>query len=134
MKKPTDIQIVKFNGSKGICKHCKTVITDVNNMTYLKIRWGEPKHWDELSKCDKCGHQFLLRHDIFDKKGHILPFVFTGDINNPKYNWTDNLNEKQKLTIAKHIEKCSTCQKLSSEQILSDARLKEFFMNLRKKG
>lgn len=133
MKKPSSLQIVQFNKTGEICQHCKKSLTNIKNMTYLKKRWGYSKHWDELHKCDNCTQTFLLRHNIFDGKGHIHSFVFTEDINNTNYNWMDNLNEVQKLSIAKHIKKCSLCQKNLSNQLLMDAHLKELFQNLKRK-
>ncbi len=133
MKKPTGIQIIKLDDKKTNCKKCGTNLTDVNNITYLEKRWSEPKHWDELSKCDKCGNEFLLRHEIFDPKGHINAYVFTEDINDSNYNWIDNLNNIQKEIIAGHIEKCTACQKRLQEELLSDARLKSIFSSLRKR-
>lgn len=131
--KPVDFQIVKYNDLKATCNKCENDLTDVNNMTYLKKRWGEPKHWDELCECDNCKQKFFLRHEIFDKKGHIHSYIFTEDINNASYNWMNNLNDVQKLTIAKHFKRCEKCKKNLSEQICLNIELKVYFQNLRKR-
>lgn len=131
--KPIDLQTVKYGTLKAICNHCKNDLTDVNNMTYLKKRWGGAKYWDELCKCGNCQKKFFLRHEIFDAKGHIYSYVFTEDINDIKYNWMDNLNKPQRISVAKHLDKCKECQERRFKQTSTDIQLKGFFRDLRKK-
>ena len=133
MKKPTGLQTVIYNGTKKYCKHCNTDLTDINNSTYLKERWGSPKFWDELCKCDNCQNKYLLRHELFDTKGHVHLFVFTEDINNPEYSWIDNLNNKQKIAVGNHINQCDECQAKITRQLCSDAELKNTFKKIRGK-
>lgn len=133
MKKPTGLQTVKYNGTKKRCKHCNTDLTDINNSTYLKKRWGNSKYWDELCQCDNCESKFILRHELFDENGHVHLFVFAEDINNSAYNWTDNLNNKQKISVAKHVEQCSICKKKIENQLCMDAELKAIFRKQKRK-
>jgi hypothetical protein len=134
MKKPTELQIVRYNGSKIKCRNCDQNLTDINNTTYLKQRWGSPKYWDELCQCDDCGNKFILRYELFDKEGHVYLFVFTEDINNPNYNWIDNLNNKQRIAVTRHVEQCSICQKKIEDQLCMDAILKTKFKEQKEKN
>ena len=134
MIKPTELQIILYSDKKKYCKHCNNDLTNINNSTYLKKRWGSSKFWDELCECDNCQNTFLLRHELFDNKGHIYLFVFSNDINNPEYHWTDNLNGKQKIAIEKHLEQCSICRKKIDDIVCADAELKNLFNRIKKRG
>jgi len=132
MEKPIDIQTIKFNESTKICSRCHSDLS-LDNIIYLGQKWSEPTYWDELHKCSECEQLFFLRHGIFDRKGHIQRYVFSEDINDPDYNWTDNLSASQKLTIAKHLDTCSICKEHHFAEFLSDIKLKRFFQKERKK-
>ena len=75
-----------------------------------------------------------MRYDLFDGDGHIYPVVFTGDINNPSYNWQDLLTAEQKDEIRRHMEGCRECTDRLSEEMLNDAWFASFMDELRERA
>ena len=120
---PKDLQMVNVIKNKERCKRCGTNILDIANFKYSNKFFSTPNYREELCECKNCGTPFILRYNLFDEDGHVYRRVFSGDINNPKYNWQDNLTEEQIKTIAEHLESCQICARRLSEEMLSDAWL-----------
>jgi hypothetical protein len=116
-----EYQKVNIGRPKELCVKCGTNILNVSNFKYTGKFTSDTDYREELCTCRKCDKPFIIRYDLFDKKGHIFSRVFTGDVNDPKHQWHDNLTEAQKEKISKHLEGCELCQTRLSEEILSDA-------------
>lgn len=128
-----DLQIVSVNKNKESCRHCGVDLLDITNFIYNQKTLPKPTYWEELCKCRSCNCQFILHYDIFDSEGHIYSRIFSEDINNVNYNWQEALIDSQKSKIAQHLEHCKTCCDRLSQEILTEAWLKDFMQNLRKK-
>lgn len=128
-----DLQIVDINEKEIFCQYCGADLIDIANYIFYGGKISELHYWKELCKCKKCKNNFILRHNIYDKYGHIYPHIFSEDINNPEYKWQEILTEEQKELIAKHLTNCEICRDRLSQEILSDAWLKSFIENLKMK-
>lgn len=127
------LQKVDIGNTEELCEHCNSDLTDIANFTFKDEIRTEPHFWQELCKCQKCGAKFIMHYDIFDSAGHIYQRVFTEDINNEHYSWTENLTDQQKVEISSHLKDCKTCKDRLSQEQLGEAIIKEFFSTLRKK-
>jgi len=58
---------------------------------------------------------------LFDTAGHISPYVFSSDANDPEYDWQDLLSRLQRAEVNGHLNKCKKCQNLLDNETLSDA-------------
>lgn len=128
-----NLQVVNINKNKALCICCNTDILNIAHFNYDKETINTPQYREELCKCKKCQTQFILHYDLFDSKGHIYSRVFTEDINNPDFNWTDELTTEQKEKISEHMEKCPVCCENLSQELLTDAWFKSFIEDLRKR-
>lgn len=128
-----NLQVVNIDDRSKKCRNCGADILNISNFSFEKEIKAEPLFWEELCKCTRCGIQFILHYNIFDKNGHIQSRVFFEDLNDPEYNWQDHLTPDQKRIIEEHLRSCQECcDSLSQEQLL-DAWLKDILSNLRKK-
>ena len=132
MQQWEDYQKVDINNDATKCSECGSILTRLSGFVYAGESRSGADFKEELCKCKVCQNPFVMRYELFDKDGHILSKVFTGDINNPDYNWQELLTEEQKRVIAEHLKDCKTCQDRLSSEILSDAWLSEFMNELRK--
>lgn len=115
------LQKINITEAHAACRVCGTDIMELNNFRYAGKTITEPRFFEELCVCLGCNATFLIHYDIFDRAGHINPRTFTGDVNNPDYNWQDSLTDAQKNLIAEHLSFCPVCRDRLSEEILSDA-------------
>jgi hypothetical protein len=115
------MQRVHINQERAKCAVCGSNLLEITNFKYAGKTLTEPTHSDEVCICRICRTQFLLRYDFFDEDGHINPYTFSEDANDPEYNWQDNLTDEQRKIIASHLQECPVCQDRLSEQILKDA-------------
>jgi len=127
-----NLQTVDIGDESALCSVCKTPIMDME-FVYDNKAFDTPIAHDELCKCKKCGTQFILHFELFDPEGHILPRVFTEDINNLDYSWQDLLTEDQKEVVADHLEMCQECQSRLTAEILSNALFSNFLKRSRPK-
>jgi len=117
-----DKSMQKINiNDEATCDHCGARLTGLTEFSYAGDFFAYPDSREEICKCNKCGTKFILHYDLFDKDGHIYARVFTGDINNPSFNWQDSLTEEQKNAIELHLRSCPDCQERLTEEMLSDA-------------
>lgn len=126
-----DLQKVNPHDKEGTCTNCGSNLLDLANIKYLKEQKKDPFFWEELSECVKCKTKFILRYDIFDKKGHIHKNIFSEDVNNIEYNWQDILDENQKKVIFEHLKSCKECQNRLNDEILTDAWFRDLLNKLR---
>lgn len=132
MQQWEDYQKVDINNDSIKCVECGSLLTRLSGFVYAGESRSGLTFKEELCKCRSCQHLFVMRYELFDQEGHILSKVFTGDINNPNYNWQELLTEEQKKAISDHLRDCKICQDRLSEEILSDAWLSNFMNELRK--
>ena len=112
---------ISVSDTDAACAKCGVNILDIRNFKYSGKTMMSPEFREELCECRHCGAEFILRYNIFDKNGHIEQRVFTGDINDPEYNWQDSLVEDQKKAIADHLKKCKLCNDRLEDEVLTDA-------------
>ena len=117
----SNYQRVNIGKSREGCRKCGTNLLDVSNFRYTEEFVSGPTYREELCICKTCNTPFVLRYELFDKKGHVYSRVFTEDVNDPQHNWQDNLTEEQKKLISEHLETCEVCKDRLSNEILSDA-------------
>ena len=122
-------QTVNINADKVTCSSCGAKMLELGNFKFINIHKTDPSYTEELCVCKNCEKEFIIRYDIFDDDGHIQSRVFTGDINDPRYNWQDSLTEEQKSNIASHIKDCQVCIDRLSEEQLMDARFSSIIHN-----
>jgi DNA-directed RNA polymerase subunit RPC12/RpoP len=122
-------QIVNNTDEKVPCANCGQNLAELGNFTYTGTTTNLATQKDEECKCKKCGQHFILRYHYFDEEGHINSFVFNGDINDPTYNWQDQLILEQKKAIGAHLKTCDSCMKRMTEEALSDAWLASLIHN-----
>jgi hypothetical protein len=60
--------------------------------------------------------------------------VFTGDVNNPNFNWQELLTPAQKKAVELHVEGCQECKGRMNNEVLTDAWFSSFMNDLRKKS
>lgn len=116
MMSPQKVNIIDEH---AVCIKCKAKIFDDFKFTGKMIL--EPTFREELCVCGNCEAEFIIHYDLFDKNGHIEPRIFTGDVNDPKYNWQDSLSDEQKKVIAIHLRGCEECKNRLADEILTDA-------------
>lgn len=133
MHKWGDLQVVDINEDIVLCRHCGSNIVDIANYMYDGDKILYASYWEELCVCKECGNNFILQFHIFDKAGHIYSSIFSEDINNPEYQWQEELTDEQKEVIADHIKDCEECRDRLSQEILTDAWLKDFIEALKSK-
>lgn len=114
-------QKVNISQDHAYCRKCEADILDIINFEYAGKTILKPMFREELCKCRHCGTPFVLRYDLFDEDGHVEPRVFTGDVNNPDYDWPDLLSEGQREVIADHLRNCEECQERLETEMLTDA-------------
>lgn len=115
------LQKVNIATTHAACRYCGTDIMELDHFRYAGKTITGPRFFEELCICLGCNAKFLIHYDLFDQQGHINSRTFTGDVNNPDYNWQDSLTEEQKGLIAEHLRICPTCSDRLSEETLSDA-------------
>lgn len=118
---PNNLQKVNIAKTRAYCEKCGSNILDITKFHYGGRTRNTSTYREEVCTCNKCGTNFILHYDIFTEKGHINPKIFTGDINDPEYNWQDSLSKTQKEAVATHLKKCTICSEKLHEEILSDA-------------
>ena len=126
------MQIVNNQDETVPCKVCGTDLTVLGNFIYLGVTTNYPRQKDEKCKCNKCHTEFTLHYDFFDKDGHVNSFVFGGDVNDPSYNWQDQLIPDQKKEIGEHLYTCKICNERLNEEVTSDAWLASLLHNYKK--
>jgi len=126
-------QKININDEEATCAHCKGSLSRLADFAYDGQRTNSPTYTNELCKCRKCGTPFIMHYDLIDADGHIMPQVFTEDVNNPNYNWQDILDEAQKKAISDHLAACEKCQELLNEETLTNAWFAKLIKDLRKK-
>lgn len=127
------IQIVNVNNDQVPCDVCGSNLIDVSNFQFEKRGDIKPTYFEEFCLCKNCNSQFILHYDIFDENGHVLSRVFVEDVNDENYNWQDSLNFEQKKAISDHLPKCPICLDRLSQEVLSDAWLRDYIDELRNK-
>ena len=128
-----NLQKIDIGSTEELCQHCNANLTDIANFVFKDEIRAEPRYWQELCKCKGCGQKFVMHYDIFDSAGHIYQRVFSEDINNAHYSWTEDLTEEQKTEISGHLKDCVVCNDRLSQEQLAEAVVKDFMQNLRKK-
>jgi len=122
-EKPQHINIAMDHAK---CTGCGRNILDIGNIKFVRNASSGAKYREEVYVCRECGTEFILRYDLFDDKGHIHQRVFSGDPNDPKYNWPDILDQEQKQEIAKHLKDCPVC----NERLTKEIELDVWFANV----
>jgi hypothetical protein len=123
------MQTVDIMSESSPCSTCGSNLSELGNFIYLGITKNFPREKDEQCKCTKCGTEFTLHYDYFDDERHINSFVFNGDINDPTYNWQDQLTPEQINEIAEHLTSCNICSDRLNEEMASDAWLASLLHN-----
>lgn len=125
------MQTININDDNAACQNCGSPLSVLHDISFEKEWKSDSRSRREKCHCKHCGTQFILIYDLFDPKGHVYPQVFSGDVNNPNFNWPDLLTDAQKIEIAKHLEGCQDCKERLSEEILSDAWLADILNKMR---
>jgi hypothetical protein len=120
------MQIVDINQNRVLCEKCGANIVDLANFSYDGKSESTSMDRKEFCRCRHCSTSFILHYEMFDLQGHIYPSIFTEDINNPSCNWPDNLTEEQKEVVSDHLVRCKECMDRLSQELLTDAWLKDF--------
>lgn len=128
------LQRVTIGDDNARCSGCEGSLSFLADYTYDNRYRCTSTYREELCKCSHCGKQFVLHHDLFDEKGHVYARVFTGDVNNPDYNWQDLLTSSQKKAVAIHMKNCFECQDRLNNEVLTDAWFSSLMNDLRKKS
>lgn len=126
------MQKVNILDETALCSKCGADLTLLGNFTYLGITVNSSRQKDEQCKCTACGTEFTLHYEYFDSEGHINSFVFNGDVNDPSYNWQDQLTPEQTKEIGEHLSSCCTCNQRLDNEISSDAWLASLLHNYKK--
>ena len=127
------MQIVNIMSEESTpCSVCGRNLNELGNFVYLGFTKNSLREKDEQCKCTKCGTEFIMHYDYFDSDGHINSFVFNGDINDPSYNWQDQLTSEQTIEIAEHLTTCNVCSNRLNDEIASDAWLASLLHNYKK--
>lgn len=125
-------QKINISQEKATCIKCGANLLDIRNIKWLQKEILGETFREELFECRKCGSAFIIHYDLFDSEGHINPASFTGDINDPTYNWQDNLSEEQKKAFEEHLKKCPICRDRLDEEYLKDAWFADIIHGARK--
>jgi len=115
------------------CKNCGQDLTEIGNFVYTGVTVDSPRKKNEECACRKCGEHFIIQYRYFDEKNHIKAFVFNGDINDPTYNWQDQLTSEQKKEISDHLLICDICKERLDEETLTDAWIASLLHSQNKK-
>ena len=126
------MQIVNILEETAPCKICGTDLSVLGKFTYLGVANNTARQKDERCKCNTCHTEFITHYDFFDKDGHINNFIFSGDINDPTYNWQDQLTPEQTKEIGEHLLTCKICNDRLNEEVTSDAWLASLLHNYKK--
>jgi hypothetical protein len=106
---------------RGHGRCCRLNLAELGNFEFVANYSSSERSKEEYCACKRCGEGFLLHYDFFDSEGHIQPFVFGQDINDPMYNWQNALTPEQVATVEQHLKGCNDCSRLLNEEMLSDA-------------
>jgi len=117
------MQVVNLNEDLIPCSKCGVNLSVLGSFIYIRMKENTPRIKEEICRCKKCGTEFILHYDFFDEEGHVNSFVFSGDINDLKYNWQDQLTDEQKKAIGEHLKTCEICNKRLVDEVASDAWL-----------
>ena len=117
------MQFVNLNDDEAPCSKCGTNLATLGTFRLVEEKESTSREKKELCKCTNCGKDFILHYDLFDKDNHINNFVFGGDVNDPAYNWQDQLTKSQKIEIGEHLKTCTICNGRLINEITSDAWL-----------
>jgi hypothetical protein len=117
------MQIIDNTDEEAPCSSCSENLAELGSFTYKGITVNTPTHKEEECQCKKCGQHFILRYQFFDENGHVNAFVFNGDINDPTFNWQDQLTLEQKQSISDHLKTCPVCMQKMTDETLTDAWL-----------
>ena len=126
------MQTVNIQAETAPCKVCKSDLAILGRFTYLGVTINSARQKDERCKCNSCHTEFILHYDFFDKEGHINSFIFSGDVNDPTYNWQDQLTPEQTKEIGEHLCSCKICNDRLNEEVISDAWLASLLHNYKK--
>ena len=118
-----NLQIANVSEEEVPCSACQNNLIELGHHIFTGKSTNTPTQKDEVCTCKVCGKEFLLHYEFFDKDGHINSFVFNGDVNNPSYNWQDQLTTEQKKAIGEHLNNCVACSDRLEHEIISDAWL-----------
>jgi hypothetical protein len=116
-------QIAQISEETVPCSTCGNNVIELGHHAFTGHSKNSPTQKDEECLCRLCGKEFLLHYEFFDVDGHVNNFVFNGDINNPAYNWQDQLTVDQKNIIGEHLRTCSICSDRLEHEIISDVWL-----------
>jgi len=117
------MQIVDNTDEEAPCSECGRNLAELGRFTYVGTTINSATHKEEECQCKNCGQHFILRYQFFGEDGHVNSFVFNGDINDPTYNWQDQLTLDQKKSISDHLKTCDVCMQRMTDETLSDAWL-----------
>jgi hypothetical protein len=123
------MQIIDNTDEEAPCSNCGENLAELGSFTYEGITVNSAIHKEEECQCKKCGQHFILRYRFFDEDGHVNAFVFNGDINDPTYNWQDQLTLEQKKSISDHLKTCEICIQKMTDETLTDAWLASLIHN-----
>jgi hypothetical protein len=126
------MQIVNLKDDVVHCSVCGTNLAILGTFTHIGVKNNTPNSKDELCQCNKCKNEFVLHYDFFDEEGHVNSFIFGGDINDPEYNWQDQLTLEQKEAIGKHLKTCKICNERLINEVASDAWLASLVHGIKK--
>lgn len=115
------MQIVTIHMSRASCDKCGSNLTELGTHSFTGRVENSPTYRREHCICNACNEPFIYEYPIFDQDGHVSEFIFSGDINDPDYNWPDSLTEEQKKVVISHLENCLICRERITEEMLSDA-------------
>ena len=117
------MQVINITDDSALCSQCGSDLGELGSFIYDHVTTNTASQKDEQCRCKKCDTPFILHYDFFDSDGHINSFVFTGDVNDPSYNWQDVLTEEQKKEIGTHLLSCPSCAERLDEELITDAWL-----------
>lgn len=123
MKEGHELQVVNITDNDPQCSQCGHDIEELDSFVYDHVTINTATEKDEQCHCKNCKNPFTLHYDFFDSEGHINSFVFTGDVNDPTYNWQDVLTPEQKKEIGTHLLSCPQCAERLDEELITDAWL-----------
>jgi uncharacterized protein with PIN domain len=117
------MQIANLNDDLIPCSKCGVNLSVLGSFVHVGVKENTSRKKDEICKCKNCGTEFILHYAFFDEEGHVNSFVFSGDINDPEYNWQDLLTPEQSKAIGEHLKICEICNKRLIDEVASDAWL-----------
>jgi uncharacterized protein with PIN domain len=122
--------LLSVRGIQGRCSKCQRPLFDVLPR-YLDEVSEHCRHRDELYCCAHCGQQFILRHDFYDVRGHLIPVVLSTDPNDPDDQWYHKLSTEQRAPAIEHMATCTICQKRLAAETVSDAWFRDLLGQMR---